>query len=286
MLVGLACVSLTACGKGKEPSGQVVATVGKEEITQRELRAELGNFASSDAKTMRAAEQQALQAIVRRKLIVQAAEDQKLDKSPDFALQKKRAEELVLTQMWQNRLVKDVPESSREEAEHYISSHPDSFAERKIFTVDQIQTPLPISNQLSAQLQPLNTLEEVEATLNAAHVPFQRVQTKLDAATSDPVAIENVLKLPPNSLFAVPQGNVMMINKVIAVKIEPFTGEAAIKAAQQRLKLQHTVESVNRASNSILTSGMAKVKYGKGYEPPAAPKPGAPAAKPAAPAAK
>src|SRR5436190_13496597 len=237
LLVGLACLSVTACGKTKEPTGQVVATVGKQEITQRELRAELGNFNTSDSKAMRVAERQALQVIIRRKLIVEAAEKQKLDKSADFALQKQRAIDSVLAQVWQLGLVKDVPASTREEAEHYSASHPDSFAERKIFTVDQIQTPLPISNELSARLQPLNTLEEVEATLNAAHAPFQRVQTKLDAATSDPVAVENVIKLPPNSLFAVPQGNVLMINKVIGEKVEPFTGEPAIKSAQQRLKM-------------------------------------------------
>jgi EpsD family peptidyl-prolyl cis-trans isomerase len=288
LLMGLACVALTACGKTKEPSGQVVATVGKHEITQRELKAELGNFSSPDAKTMRAAEQQALQTIVRRKLIVEAAEDQKLDKSADFALQKQRAVETALAQTWQKGLVKDMPPSSREEAEHYIASHPDSFAQRKIFTIDQLQTPLPISNELSARLQPLNSLEEVAALLTAAKVPFQRVATKLDAATSDPVAIENVMKLPPNSLFAVPQGNVLMINKVTSVQIEPFVGEPAMKAAMQRLQMQHTIEAVNRATSSVFTQGAAKVKYAKGYEPPAAPKPAAPAAKaaPATPPAK
>src|SRR5688500_6823890 len=84
----VAGLTLAACDRGKEPSGQVVATVDGQEVTIRELRAELGNLSFATPAERKAGEQAALQAIVNRKLLAKASEDQKLDKSPEFALQK------------------------------------------------------------------------------------------------------------------------------------------------------------------------------------------------------
>ena len=53
---------------GGKPTGQVVATVDGEEITSLQLRAELGNFSSRDPNIMKAAQQQALQRIILRRL--------------------------------------------------------------------------------------------------------------------------------------------------------------------------------------------------------------------------
>src|SRR5258706_9600009 len=61
---------LSACGsKNKTPTGQVVATVDGKEITAIDLRSELGNFSTADAKVRKAAEQQALNGIISRKLL-------------------------------------------------------------------------------------------------------------------------------------------------------------------------------------------------------------------------
>src|SRR5258707_2163607 len=78
-----ASVTLTGCGQvkklmGGKPSGQVVATVNGEEITQSELKAELRGFASADPKIMKQAEQAGLRQIIIRDLLVQKAKEAKL----------------------------------------------------------------------------------------------------------------------------------------------------------------------------------------------------------------
>src|SRR5438128_6450086 len=103
----VASLSLGGCGQikklmgGGKAEGQVVATVNGDEITAIELRQELGNFASRDPKIMKAAQQRALQGIILRKLMVQQAKEQKLDKSPDYAVQVQRGEANLLVQMYQ-----------------------------------------------------------------------------------------------------------------------------------------------------------------------------------------
>jgi hypothetical protein len=71
-----AALTLAGCDQvkklvGGKPKGQVVATVGGEEITSIELGRELGNFSSKDPKIMKAAQQQALQQIIMRDLLTQ-----------------------------------------------------------------------------------------------------------------------------------------------------------------------------------------------------------------------
>jgi hypothetical protein len=83
-MAAIACVGLASCGES-QPKGQVVAKVGKDEVTVLDLQAALAGFKAPDAKTRKAAEQQALTAIVQRKILAQAAHKQKIDKTPEYA---------------------------------------------------------------------------------------------------------------------------------------------------------------------------------------------------------
>ena len=83
-----------------------------------------------------------------------------LDKTPDFALQKQRAIDSVLAQELQQKLVAAVPEPSKEEAQSFIASHPDTFLERKVFLVDQIRMPK-VPLEVLKSLEPLKTMDEI-----------------------------------------------------------------------------------------------------------------------------
>ena len=125
-LIPAACLTLGGCdfgakSKSKAPTGQVVATVDGDEITMRELRAELAGATFPDANARKAAEQAALQSIINRKLVAKAALEAELDKTPDFALQKERANELLLAQALQKKIVDEAPAPSREEATTYVN---------------------------------------------------------------------------------------------------------------------------------------------------------------------
>src|SRR5262245_57185876 len=50
-----------------------------------------------------------------------------------------------------------------EQVERYIAGHPEIFAQRKIFILDQVQISRNLSESLAAQLQPLTTVDQVVA---------------------------------------------------------------------------------------------------------------------------
>jgi len=290
-----ACVALAGChfpgmgGGTKAPTGQVVANVDGHEVTLRELNSELGNNAYPDPKARKAAEQVALRNIVARIVLADAARQQGMDKTPDFALQKERAIDTVLAQQLEQKLIATVPQPTKEDAQNYIGAHPDIFLERKVFVVDQIRMPR-VPMEVLKSLEPLKTLEEIEAVLAKDNIPHQRGDATLDAVGADPRLIDFVLKLPPNEVFVLPGNDGLLVNRIKETKVVPFTGDPAIQFAIKWLARTRTQGTVSRAFNQYLKAAQPKIQFNKDYAPPKAATPvaaGAPAAAAApAPAAK
>jgi EpsD family peptidyl-prolyl cis-trans isomerase len=298
-MAAAACVALAGCkfpgigGEHKAPTGQVVAVVEGHEVTLRELNAEMGSAAYPDPKTRKAAEQVALRNIVARIVLADAARQQGLDKTPDFALQKDRAIDTVLAQQLEQKLVATVPQPTKEDAQNYIATHSDIFLERKIFVVDQIRMPR-VPLEILKSLEPLKTLEEIEAVLTKDNIPHQRGEATLDAVGANPQLIEFILKLPPNEVFVLPGNEGLLVNRIKETKVVPFTGDPATQFATKWLARTRTQDAVSRAFNQYLKAAQPKIEFNKDYAPPKPPPPaagaGAPGASPApgaaAPAAK
>src|SRR5436190_6261545 len=85
------------------------------------------------------------------------------------------------------------PGPTPEQVQRYIAGHPNIFAQRKIFSIDQVQVRGRVSPEVAEQLQPARTVEQVVALLTANNVEFDRVSTKLDAVGSDPKLIDQIL---------------------------------------------------------------------------------------------
>jgi EpsD family peptidyl-prolyl cis-trans isomerase len=270
-LLALTLILLTACkipglgGRGQAPTGQVVAKVGDQEITLRQLRAELPPDLSSDPAAHKAAEQVALRNMVIRAVLAQAARDQGLDKTPDFALQKQKVLEGLLVQSLQQKIISKMPATTPEDAEAFVRAHSDMFAERKIFTVDQIMMRRPSDPAIFKDLEPLKTFDQIEALLNARKIPFGRNQGSLDAASMDPRVVDSILKLPPNEVFVMPISDRVTMNQIRSVRIEPFTGPAAVEFATKLLLRQRTGEAVQREFNDIAKKAAPSIHLNATY---------------------
>jgi peptidyl-prolyl cis-trans isomerase C len=285
-LTAVACLSLAACGNGGQPKGQVVAKVGKEEVTILDLQSALTGFKAPNATVQKAAEQQALAAIVQRKILAQAAAKQKLDKTPEFARQRQQLTETLLVRDMQERLVKSVPPPTTEEAQQFIGQHPDLYSARKIVAVDVLRFAGPVDPALAKALQPLHSLDEVRAALTERKVPFANASTQIDALAVEPKFIEQLLKVKSDDVFVAPQpNNQVIVGHITASRIEPVVNETAVRHATEYLRRARVQEAMQRQFGGLVAQGLKTVTYAKGYEPPKPPaKPAAPAAAPAAPA--
>lgn len=282
VLGAAACLLLAGCGKGdKEPKGQVVATVNGDEITVIDLRNEMGNYRAPDAATRKLAERAALEQIIQRKLLVHAAEEAKLDKTPEFAQQKERVEEAFLVKFWQDRVVKSVPPPSKEEIERFVAANPDLYAQRKVFVIDQVRAPMINDRTVIDQMKPLKTLPEITALLASKNIQYQQGQAQMDALTVPPELLAQIMKLPPQEIFVLPQGGILTMNEIRETRVVPVSNDVAQRHAARYLQAQRTQQAVQREFGQALAAARKEkdaVRYAKAYEP-TAPKAAAPAKK-------
>ncbi|MBV8970707.1 MAG: hypothetical protein JO290_00270 [Sphingomonadaceae bacterium] len=285
LLAGLAAAALLgACNRGGDtPKGQVVATVNGDDITIHELNSELAQARPPADVPRKTVEQVVLGRVVERKMLADVARDRKLDKNPDFILAERRLEDGLLVQALQADIAKKVPATTREAAEKYMEAHPDQFAQRKIYTIDQIQFLRP--PQLpTLGLQKANTLAEVAQILTASKIEFRRNTATVDALTVNPGLISEIGKLQAKNaqelfMFAdQPQGApvpVMYVNHVTDTKVQPFTGEEAINAAQQLVHRDEVQKALVNSLTAFRAAAKDKIKYAAGYAPPPTPAAGA-----------
>lgn len=260
---------LAGCSSDAEPTGQVVATVDGVEITQTELNAELGGMKGRNASEQDALQRAALQNIINRTLLVQAASEQKLDQSPDGVLTKRRAEQMALISLLEKSVTAKTPEISSEEATEFVSENPLLFDQRRIFLVEQIAVNSN-SPKLLKDLEPLNTMAEVQAYLTSVKLNSQLSFGVIDALQTDPAVTRQIVGLAPDAVFVLPQGDSVRINRIRDAQLVPVSGSDAIAIAKEILANQRRQQQLANAVNGILEKGQGKIQYSAAFKPVAA----------------
>lgn len=268
LAAGLICLS--GCGEDKAaaaPKGQVVATADGIEITQRELAAEMDLIGSAAAGDPERVRQAALQQIIARKLLAREARVRKLDDSPDFGLLKQRAEEGVLEALLQRSMTRNLPAPTVEDAQRYMADNPDLFAQRKLFSVEQVRVPLAQGQALLDKLKPLNSLDEVEAVFQREDVKFQRNTGTLDAMQSPPGMVKQMLDLPPGEIFILPMQDSLSVNKIIEIRSVPVDEGEAERFALNYLRQKGISDTLKNQLAEVMKKHKDKIRYQRGYGP-------------------
>lgn len=260
-------LALAACGGGGEPKGQVLATVDGEEITATDLRAELNGATAGSPEQQKMMERMALQNIVNRTILAQAAKKEGLDKTPEYAVMARKAEQMALIEMLNDKSRKAMPQPSADEVNNFVSSNPVMFEQRRTFVVDQIVVPR-ADQALATALQPVKTLAEARAVLAQRKVPSSEAVGVIDALTIPPEAAKQIAALPPGEVFVIPSGGGMRINQVRSSQTNPITGEQAQAIAREMLTRQRLQGQLQNQAGSLIKAGQANVKYNAEYAPP------------------
>jgi peptidyl-prolyl cis-trans isomerase C len=259
---------LSACGPGapKTPTGQVVATVGSREITQRELRLEMGSFKARNPEEQKAAEQDALKRIIQRVILADEARAQGLEKDPNFVLLSQRGIDTLLIHLLETRIAASVPSPTVEEAEQYQQTNPNLFANRQILDLDQIRFAKPQDPQFLKKLEPLKSLDDVAAFLKQQNIGFQRGPNTMDATGQNPQLLKAILALPPGEVFLLSNQSEVFVNQIREARPVALVGENATKFALNSLKEEHIQDAVARRIKAIVSKDAGLVRINKQFD--------------------
>ena len=269
----LIALSLSACDK--EATGQVAAVVNGEEITLQEINAELGSAAIPEGADKTLVQQAALQRIVERRLLAQAARDDELDKTPDYLLRERQLRDALVVQSMGQRAERALKVPGEQEIDKFIADNPVMFAERKILAVDRIQFAMPKNVDQLKALENDHSMEAVAARLKQMGIEFRRDATQIDSAALGQQRLQQIRALPAGEPFVVPENGAVTVGVVTGERAEPVPAANARPMAVQAIRNKQMSETMQQRLKQSRTS--AEIQYQPGFAP--APEKGTPTKK-------
>lgn len=265
---GLLLFAATGCQKKAE--GQVVAVVNGEEITQQDLNAELQGAQIPPNADKKAIMAQLLQRVIDRKLLVQKAKEEGIDKSPTYLEQLRRAQDMLAINLLTAKAAKNIALPDTGAVSKFISANPTLFNGRKSYDVDQIIFAPPGNAAVLQQLEPAHSLDTIAATLTAANIQFARARGKLDTAMIPPDAASKIVALPAGEPFIMPENGQLVARVITSAQATPTPIQQANPAAVELLRRQSIAQVMQKQLTDARTA--AKIDYQSGFAPAAAKK--------------
>lgn len=257
-------VSLAGCGTA-EPEGQILAVVNGEEITMSEINAEIGDTSIPEGVDKAEVRKIALQRVIERRLLAQAARDEGLDRDPAYIVEQRRLEESLLVRQLRDRALAAMGEVSAEQVDKFIAENPNAFSDRRVFRFSGVRFVNPNDRELFNALAEDKSFDEAVGTLQQNDVVFARVNGDLDSAGLGPTAFRQFRSLGKNEFFIFPEGQVVTIGLVQSVREAPLTGAQARSQAVATLRANVSAKTLKERLAKMQTE--AEVSYQDGYAP-------------------
>ena len=265
LIGGCALALLALSGCKREATGQVAAVVNGDEITLAELNQEIGGDQLPKNIDKKEIQRAALQKIVDRRLVAQVARDEGIDKLPEYLARERQARELLLIQMFGQKLNRAARMPDAAAIDRYIADNPATFAQRTIYKLDRIQFALPADPTPLQAIRDDHSMDAVATRLNSLGIKFQRSPGELDSAVVPPAMMARLKALPQGEPFAVPEGKGMTVAVITGNEARPFIGAEARPVALERLRAQNLQNTL--AERLKTARSAAKIEYQAGFAP-------------------
>jgi EpsD family peptidyl-prolyl cis-trans isomerase len=268
-LAALCGLLLAGCGKKEEgeqagaPKGQVIAHVGKDDVTIQELENEFRWASIPQDKRDDAVVKRILGDLTKRKYFVQKALAAKLDRQPTVLLDLLRSREQILaTSFIQRDVASKSTAIGKGDIDKYIAGHPLMFDRRQLLTVDKVSIPLTSNARVAIEAtKDLKSLEEIEQKLTEMGMLHNRSMGVISSGDLTEEFLNTLKSQKPDDVFFVPAGSTGTFFKVKGQETRPLTGDDAAKLARQQLLR----ELLRTETGKQALSAEADVKYEGDY---------------------
>lgn len=265
LTAGVLCaLVLVACDRGEAPrtSGQAIARVNGTELTVHQLNAELAQRlgaapGSEDAQVLR---KQAADALVDRTLLVQQAKQQGLDEDPAIVQAVARAREEVLAAAYLERTLDVHSPPTESEMREYYDSHPELYARRVVFKVEQVKTGPEVELEaIEEAAERMEGAAEVVAWLAGQGADPEVRMTTLPSDQVPPELRERLQSLEPGQAVLLRQGDQVFLNYLVEATPMPVSFDRARPAIERGLSEQRRRERVREEIDRLRAS--AQIAY-------------------------
>lgn len=253
-------IVLTGCGddgEEKKAPSQVLAKVNDKEITVLQLNYLLAQQPKSDNET----KQKLLDSLIEQELMVQKAEELKLDRNPDVLQNIEFSKKQVLAQAAIQSLIGKRTEPSVDEISRYYNAHPNIFANRHSFDISVFLLQAEdMTDAANKAIETSGKSTDTQHILEKEGIKFKQTEAKRTSEQIPPVVLEKLMIINNGDIVKVPdENNNLMLMQLISRTPQPISKEDAEQAIKQLL-LNEQIE--NRAQIQLKTvKAAAKIEY-------------------------
>ena len=291
----LIAVMVSGCGdkneeaaSGEKAPTQLAAKVNDTELTVHQVNYALQRIPNLDKDQTKAASLQVVRNLVDQEVIAQKALTDKLDRDPMVVQALDAARRQILAEAYMTRKLGTPAEPSDAEVSDYFDKHPELFAKRKIYRLQELTIKAPkdkhdaIRNQLGAS----KTINDFAEWLKAENLPSKAAQGVKPAEQLPLEMLSSLAKMPDGQAMVVNTPDGLTVIVLADSQSQPVTLEQAKPAIVSLLKNQARQKAAKAELDALKAA--AKIEYmgefvDAGKEPAAAaPAEPAPATPPAA----
>jgi EpsD family peptidyl-prolyl cis-trans isomerase len=266
-----------AATEEKAPS-QVAAKVNDTELTVHQVNYALQRVPNLDKDKTKAASLQVVRNLVDQEVVAQKALSGKLDRDPTVMQALDAARRQILAEAYMARKLGEPAEPSDSEVLDYFNMHPELFAQRKIYRLQEltIKAPQDKHDAIRAQLGASKTLDDFAAWLKAENYPVKAAQGVKPAEQLPLAILPQLSKMPDGQAMVANAPDGLTVIVVADSQAQPVTLEQAKPAIVRVLQTQARQKAAKAELDTLKAA--AKIEYvgefadaGKEEAAPAAP---------------
>ena len=264
VLLSLLALLLAACSKKEDAkvATQVAARVNSTEITVHQINHALARSRGLTTENASQVKREILDGLVNQELAKRQAILKGLDRSPEVILDMDAARSEILARAYRESLVDYLPKPAPYEVETYYRRHPELFAQRRIFSLDEINFDSndAVAAEVRAQLSKSRSLKDVAGLLQSRGIAFV-ANRSVRAAEQIPLEFLPKLQLMKEGetqLFGA-GGSRFRLIRVVAFQAAPVDEVAAAPRIRQFLSNRHSAEVIAKEMKEVRK--FAKIEY-------------------------
>ncbi len=259
-IFGIALLLINGCSDNQKPATQIVAKVNGDEITVHQLNNALGKLPQMPAENLASVRLDLVNKLVNEQLTVQQALLHKLDRSPDVMMQIEAARREILTKAYLKEVVAGLPKPSPEDAKKFYDTHPELFAERRIYNLQQIiivnpHPPVAEIKKLTAD----KSMSDITTALKQNNIMFSASAVTRAAEQIPLTTLPELAKIKEGQVSIIESPQSITIVKVEASKLAPLSEELALQRIPQYLMNEKAKIAINAKLEQLKST--SKITY-------------------------
>jgi peptidyl-prolyl cis-trans isomerase C len=225
-ILGLVLV-LSACGEKQvsiEP-GQSLVRVNGEEITVIQLNDELSR-ARVQAEQVEQAKKQLLESMIDLQLMVEKAQQSKLDRAPNVMRAIERARKQIIAQSYIQTVLSQIENPTDVEINQFYEEHPELFAQRKKYTLTFLRFPSSsLNDAFHKAIKSAKSLSDVAQWLDKQQISYLRDELVRTTTDLSPQMIAKLAETAKGEMFLMDENTTNLLIAVKNIEVDPVTVE-------------------------------------------------------------